>query len=156
MTEKLMERLRQSLERKLSSMTAEMRQAERARSETALKKRLARMALRETYNLLQRTAPEIGMTIETKLAERGFRFDRTGDESFTLSLGPVEASVEVKDDHLEATITRGDPPEETRRLSFQAIIRDGALFLTRAESPISIYPDDVLGDILEAVIEMVE
>jgi hypothetical protein len=83
-------------------------------------------------------------------------FERVDDGTFKITIGPVTATVKEHEDHIVADVSKDDPPEETRSLTFHATVQDGSLFLTRAESPMSIYPDDVLGDIFVAMIEMVD
>ncbi len=156
MSEKFLDRLKQILDRKLYSMPQEQREAERAASMAFMKKEFTQKALDDTYNVLRQHAAGIVYTIESRLVGRKKAFERPSEERFTITLETVRATVEQKEDHLLATITKGDPPDETRTLTFPARVREDSIILTRADSPMSIYPDDVLGDILEAVIDLVD
>ncbi|MFQ6672725.1 MAG: hypothetical protein ACE5KY_05445 [Candidatus Tectimicrobiota bacterium] len=156
MSEKLLDRLKQVLDRKLFGMSEEQREAERTASMAFMKQQFAKKALDDTFNVLRQNAAGITYTIESKLVDRKKAFERPGEERFTITLGTVRATVERKDDHLLATITKGDPPDETRVLTFPARVREDSIILSRADSPMSIYPDDVLGDVLEAMIELVD
>ncbi|MDA2915623.1 hypothetical protein MYX64_02075 [Nitrospinae bacterium AH_259_B05_G02_I21] len=156
MSEKLIDRLKQALDRKIYGMPKEQWEAELAAGVAFMKKHFAKIAFNDIFNFLKQNAAGIAYTIESKLVGRNKTFKRTGEESFLISLGTVRASVELKEDHIAATITKGDPPDETRTLTFHATVQNGSIFLTRADSPMSIYPDDALGDILEAMIELVD
>ena len=156
MTEKLTNRLKEILDRKLFNMPKEQRERELAAGEAFMKQQFLQMAFNDIFNLLQQNAAGIAFAIESKLVGRSKSFERISDESFSITLGSVKALVELKDDHIAATITKGSPPDESRTLTFHASIQDGSIFLTRADSPMSVYPDDVLGDILEVLIELVD
>ncbi len=156
MSDKLIDRLKQALDRKIYGLPTEQREAALAASDAFTKKHFSQMAFTDIFNLLQQNAAGIAFTIESKLVGRLKSFERKSDEHFTITLGAVQASVELKDDSIAATITKGDPPDETRTLAFNASLQEGSIFLTRTDSPMSIYPDDALGDILEAIIELVD
>lgn len=156
MSEKLIDRLKQVLDRKIYGLPTEQREAELAASDTFTKRHFSQMAFTDIFNLMQQNAAGIAFTIESKLVGRTKSVDRKSDEHFTITLGAVQASVELKDSSIASTITKGDPPTESRSLTFNASLQEGSIFLTRAESPMSIYPDDALGDILEAMIELVD
>ncbi len=156
MSEKFLDRLKQILDGKLYSMPQEQREAELAAGDTFVKKHFSQMAFNDIFNLLQQNAAGIAFTIESKLVGRSKSYERLSDESFIIIVDSVQANVELKEGYIDATITKGDPPEETRTLTFRATMLDGSIFLTRAESPMSIYPDDALGDIMEAVIDLVD
>lgn len=154
--EKFLDRLKQALDKKLYGMPKEQREVELAGGEAFMKRRFAEMAFNDIFNILQKNAAGIAFAIESKLVGRSKSFERTGEENFLVTLGEVRASVELKEDHVAVSVTKGEPAEDARTLAFHATMQDGSIFLTRAESPISIYPDDALGDILEAMIEMVD
>ncbi len=156
MSEKLIDRLKQVLDRKIYGFPTEQRDAELAASDAFVKKHFSQMAFNDIFNLLKQIATGIAFTIESKLVGRSKSYERLSDESFIIIVDSVQANVELKEGYIDATITKGDPPEETRTLTFRATVQDGSIFLTRAESPMSIYPDDALGDIMEAVIDLVD
>jgi hypothetical protein len=156
MSDKLIDRLKKALDRRVYGLPTEQREAELAASDTFVKKHFAQMAFNDIFNFMQQNAAGIAFTIESKLVGRSKSFERESDEHFIIMLGTVKANVELNEDSITATITKGDPPTETRSLTFNASLQDGSIFLTRAESPMSIYPDDALGDILEAMIELVD
>ena len=156
MSEKFLDRLKQILDKKLYSMPQEQREAELAAGDTFVKKHFSQMAFNDIFNLLKQNAAGIAFTIESKLVGRSKSYERTSDESFIITVDAVQANVELKEGYISATITKGDPPEETRTLTFRGTVQDGSIFLTRADSPMSISPDDALGDIMEAVIDLVD
>jgi hypothetical protein len=156
MSDKLIDRLKQALEKKIYGLPPEQRDAELAAGDVFVKRHFAQMAFNDIFNLLKQNAAGIAFTIESKLIGRSKSFEQKSDEHFIITLGTVQASVELDDESIAATITKGDPPAETRTLVFNASLQDGSIFLTRADSPMSIYPDDALGDILETVIELVD
>lgn len=156
MKDKLSTRLRAVLDKKIYSMPKEQREREMAASDAFMKKQFIQMAFNDIFDFLKQNAAGIAFAIESKLVGRSKSFERISDESFKINIGSVDALVELKEDRISATITKGaeSPPKLT--LDFFAKLQDGSIFLTRAESPMSIYPDDALGDILEAVIELVD
>lgn len=156
MSEKLINRLKVALDHKLYSMTKEQRDAEQVASEAFMREQFAHMAFNDIFEYLQKNAAGIAFAIESKLVGRKKSFERVSDGEFHLILGSVKAAVELRGDHIAANITKGELPEDKLELAFHATVQNGSIFLTRAESPMSIYPDDVLGDILEAMIELVD
>lgn len=156
MSDKLINRLKEALDRKLYNMPDEQREAERKAGEEFMRKQFAHMAFNDVLEYMKKNAAGIAFAVESKLVGRKKSFEQVNEEKLNLTIGTVSADMELKDDHIAVTITKGDPPKDTRELSFYARVQDGSIFLTRADSPISIYPDDVLGDILEVMIEMVD
>lgn len=156
MSDKLIDRLKEALDKKLYNMPDEQREAERKAGEAFMRKQFAHMAFNDIFEYLKKNAAGIAFAIESKLVGRKKSFEQISEEKLNLLIGTVSADIELKDDRIAVTISKGDPPQETRELSFYARVQDGSIFLTRADSPISIYPDDVLGDILEVMVEMVD
>lgn len=156
MSEKLLSRLREALDDKLYSMPKKQREAELAAGESFMKSQFIEMAFNDIYELLKKNAAGIAFAVESKLVGRTKNFERLSEESFKITIGSVNALVEKKEEHIAATISKGDPPKESKSLTFHATVQDGSIFLTRAESPMSIYPNDVLGDILVAMIHLVD
>lgn len=156
MSDKLIKRMKEVLDQKLYSMPKEQREAEQTAGEAFMREQFAQMAFNDIFEHLQKNAAGIAFAIESKLVGRQKAFERVSDGQFKLTLGSVTADVELRGDQIAATITKGDPPAETEELTFHATVQDGSIFLTRTESPMSIYPDDVLGDILEAMIKLVD
>ncbi len=110
MSEKVLDRLKQVLDKKLYSMPPEQRDAELAAGDTFVKNHFSQMAFNDIFNLLQQNAAGIAFTIESKLVGRSKSFERTSDESFIIAVDAVQANVELKDGYIDATITKGDPP----------------------------------------------
>ncbi|MFQ6673098.1 MAG: hypothetical protein ACE5KY_07340, partial [Candidatus Tectimicrobiota bacterium] len=129
MSEKLLDRLKQVLDRKLYGMPEEQRESERAASMSHMKKQFAKKALDDTFDALRQNAAGIAYTIESKLVGRKKAFERPSEERFAITLGTVKATVELQDDQLVATITKDGHPDETRTLAFPTRLREDSIIL---------------------------